>query len=195
MSLNHAILGFLRYGPQTGYDLKKVFDASIRHFWPAQQSQIYQSLGKLTEDGLIECEIIPQNDRPNRKLFHITETGQSELHRWLTAPLVERTLRVPLLIQVFFAGGLTDEEIIRLLEFKATEIRSILQRYESGSTSHPVHSKSHPKREQFFWYLTLDFGIDNTRQSLAWLESAIDRIRNKDYKKGIDGALTERTTQ
>jgi DNA-binding PadR family transcriptional regulator len=194
MSLNHAILGFLRYGPQTGYDLKKVFDTSVRHFWPAQQSQIYQSLGKLTESGFIECEVIPQTDRPNRKLFHITETGRSELHHWLTEPLVERTLRVPLLIQVFFAGGLTDEEIVRLLEFKATEIRSILQRYESGSTRHPVHSKSHPKRDQFFWYLTLDFGIDNARHSLAWLESAIDRIRNKDYEKGIDGALTERTS-
>ena len=83
MSLNHAILGFLRYGPQTGYDLKKVFDVSVRHFWPAQQSQIYQSLGKLTEDGLIECEVVPQTDRPNRKLFHITQEGQAELLRWL----------------------------------------------------------------------------------------------------------------
>jgi PadR family transcriptional regulator, regulatory protein AphA len=194
MSLNHAILGFLRYGPQTGYDLKKVFDVSVRHFWPAQQSQIYQSLGKLTEEGLIECEVISQDDRPNKKLFHITEDGRAELLRWLAAPIAGRPVRAQFLIQIFFAGCLSDSEILSLLEAKAAEIRGIIRHFETGETPHPSHSKSMPKREQFFWYLTLDFGIDNARQSLSWLERAIDRIRNKDYEKGIDGALTERTT-
>ena len=35
MSLKHAILGFLSLQPMTGYDLKKAFDQSVRHFWPA----------------------------------------------------------------------------------------------------------------------------------------------------------------
>ncbi|MGD0004493.1 MAG: PadR family transcriptional regulator, partial [Anaerolineaceae bacterium] len=40
MSLDYAILGFLSYKPFSGYDLKKVFDNSVRHFWYADQSQI-----------------------------------------------------------------------------------------------------------------------------------------------------------
>lgn len=193
MSLNHAILGFLRYGPQTGYDLKKVFDVSVRHFWPAQQSQIYQSLSKLTDEGLIECELIPQTDRPNRKLFHITKDGNTELLRWLAAPIAERPVRAQFLIQIFFAGCLSDSEILSLLESKATEIRRIIKHFETGETPHPTHAHDLPPREQFFWYLTLDFGIDSARQSLRWLEGAIERIRNKDYEKGIAGALIERT--
>ncbi len=51
MSLEFAILGFLNYHPYTGYDLKKIFDSSIRHFWPADQSQIYRTLTRLTEQG------------------------------------------------------------------------------------------------------------------------------------------------
>lgn len=192
MSLNHAILGFLRYGPQTGYDLKKIFDASVRHFWPAQQSQIYQSLSNLTEEGLIECEIVPQLERPNRKLFQLTDRGREELHRWLAAPLSEKPARVQFLIQLFFAGELTDTEILELLETKANEIRQIIHRFTAGEVPHPTHAQDLPAREQFFWYLTLDFGIENARQSLRWVEHAIDRIRNKDYEKGIAGALTER---
>ncbi|MCK5826880.1 PadR family transcriptional regulator [Candidatus Bipolaricaulota bacterium] len=192
MSLNYAILGFLRYGPRTGYDLKKVFDVSVSHFWPAQQSQIYQSLGKLTENGFVECEIIPQTDRPNRKLFHITQEGEVELHRWLAAPQAEKPMRAQLLIQIFFAGELSDEEILVLLESKAAEVRRIIDLFEQGETPHPTYSKDLPKREQFFWYLTLDFGIENARNSLRWLDGAIKRIRNKDYEKGIDGALIER---
>ena len=32
MSLAHAILGFLNYGSRTGYDLKRVFEASVRAY-------------------------------------------------------------------------------------------------------------------------------------------------------------------
>ncbi len=192
MSLNHAILGFLRYGPRTGYDLKKVFDASVQHFWPAQQSQIYQSLSKLMESGYVECELIPQEERPNRKLFCITDRGRAELHQWLADHLTERPSRAQFLVQLFFAGELSDDEVLELLEAKAEEIRQVLHRFTAGEVPHPIHANDLPAREQFFWYLTLDFGIENARQSLRWLENVITRVRHKDYEKGIAGALTER---
>ena len=58
MSLEYAILGFLNYRPLSGYDLKKVFDNSVRHFWPADQSQIYRTLARLAEQGYVEQEIV-----------------------------------------------------------------------------------------------------------------------------------------
>ncbi len=64
MSLEYAILGFLNYHPYTGYDLKKIFDTSVRHFWPADQSQIYRTLARLTEIGFAEMEKVPQNRPP-----------------------------------------------------------------------------------------------------------------------------------
>ena len=87
MSLSHAILGFLNHRPHSGYDLKKVFDASVRHFWPADQSQIYRTLSRMSQNGWTETEIIRQESRPDRKLYHITAAGRKELHRWLTTPL------------------------------------------------------------------------------------------------------------
>ena len=76
MSLEYAILGFLNYHPYSGYDLKKVFDNLVRHFWPADQSQIYRTLSNLIQTWLGEMEVIEQNDRPDRKVYSITETGQ-----------------------------------------------------------------------------------------------------------------------
>ena len=69
MSLKHAILGFLSYQPFSGYDLKKAFDRSVRHFWPANQSQIYRTLARITDQGWAEVEIIQQTDRPDRKEY------------------------------------------------------------------------------------------------------------------------------
>ena len=79
MSLEHAILGFLNYRPFSGYDLKKVFDSSVRHFWAADQSQIYRTLARMAKKGFAEQEIIEQTDRPTRKLYHITAEGRTEL--------------------------------------------------------------------------------------------------------------------
>ncbi|MBK7448579.1 MAG: PadR family transcriptional regulator [Anaerolineales bacterium] len=54
MSLKHAILGFLSFKPFSGYELKKAFDSSVQHFWPANQSQIYRTLAELEGGGFVE---------------------------------------------------------------------------------------------------------------------------------------------
>ena len=111
MSLEHAILGFLNYRQFSGYDLKKIFDTSVSHFWPADQSQIYRTLAKLSEYGWASVERVEQEKKPDRKEYLITEEGQKELAAWLLAPQTFGDHRSPQLIQVFFAGQLTDEQI------------------------------------------------------------------------------------
>ena len=93
MSLDYAILGFLNYAPLSGYDLKKVFDNSVQHFWPADQSQIYRTLTRLTERGLAEMDVIEQTERPDRKVYHITQAGRDELLQWLAGSTPERVSR------------------------------------------------------------------------------------------------------
>ena len=116
MSLKHAILGFLNYTPKTGYELKNVFDTSVQHFWPADQSQIYRTLTQLEKDGWVEKEIVVQENRPNRKVYSITDMGQQELYRWLVTPITQHDHRNAALIQVFFAGQLSNEEILEIFE-------------------------------------------------------------------------------
>ena len=116
MSLEHAILGFLNYKPLSGYDLKKTFDASVRHFWPADQSQIYRTLSRLQEEGKTSVEVVDQADRPDRKVYHITPAGKQELLRWLGSTLEVEPARSPQMIQVFFAANLPDEAILKLFE-------------------------------------------------------------------------------
>ncbi len=182
MSLAHAILGFLNYGPFSGYDLKKMFDVSVQHFWPADQSQIYRTLSRLEDKGWAEMEVIEQEDRPDRKEYHITKAGQEELSRWLTTPLHPREMRHPGLIQVFFAGQLSDEEILEIFERIAERLRKLLAGYakapqESAECRELVGSP----REEFFWMLTLDWGIHAARAQLEWLEGVIQKIKNKEH--------------
>jgi DNA-binding PadR family transcriptional regulator len=179
MSLEHAILGFLNYKPFSGYDLKKVFDVSVRHFWPADQSQIYRTLARLADRGWVELELVEQADRPDRKVYHITGDGRAELNRWLSMPLPFAHPRHAQLIQVFFSGQLSDGEILAMFEREAGHLRTILESYDQipGEAQPYVDMVGSP-RESFFWMLTLECGIEAFRAQLAWLESVMQRIKD-----------------
>jgi PadR family transcriptional regulator, regulatory protein AphA len=180
--LDHAILGFLQYLPFTGYELKKRFDTSIRHFWPADQSQIYRTLASLTKNGWADVEVIPQTNRPDRKVYTITPAGRDELHHWLLSPTPGFDTRSASLVQVFFAGQLSDEQILEKFEQEANGVRSLLELYRQlpdliQEYIEPIHSP----REKFFWMLTLEMGIRSMQTQLDWVESVIERIKKQDF--------------
>jgi PadR family transcriptional regulator AphA len=184
VSLEHAILGFLNYHPYSGYDLKKIFDSSVRHFWSADQSQIYRTLSRLEENGWALMEKVPQEDRPDRKVYHITESGREELRGWISGPPPMGESRSAPLIQVFFSGQLSDEEVLEKFEGYAAIMRAILSQYEQVTEQiGPFQEEITSPREHFFWLLTLENGIANMRANLAWAESVIARIKNGQVPK------------
>jgi PadR family transcriptional regulator, regulatory protein AphA len=184
MSLEYAILGFLSYKAFTGYELKKVFDHSVRHFWYADQSQIYRTLARLTGQGWAELEVVEQTERPDRKVYYITDKGRAELHRWLAGPIPAQENHSSPLIQIFFSGQLDDEEVLTKFQEAAVSIRSTLDRYNQV----PVQIADYVEmvdspRETFFWMLTLEMGIQSMQVQLEWVENVIQLIQDRGLPK------------
>lgn len=178
MSLEHAILGFLNYRPFSGYDLKKIFDTSVRHFWPADQSQIYRTLNRLTEKGWVKMEMIEQESRPDRKEYQITAAGLEALRHWLVTPLPFGDNRSAPLIQVFFAGQLSNQEIVEMFQRVADFIRVGLDGYEQIPQEMEAYSEYvNSPREFFFWMQTLEIGKMMARTNLKWIENVIAKIK------------------
>jgi PadR family transcriptional regulator, regulatory protein AphA len=179
MSLEYSILGFLNYQPYSGYNLKKIFDSTIHHFWSADQSQIYRTLIHLSDSGFIEMERVPQDDRPDKKVYRITDSGRMQLKNWLAGPVPDSNNRSSALVQVFFSAQLRDEEVLARFESYAEALRVILARYELiPSELTPYDEEIDSPRERFFWLLTLENGICSIRANLQWAESVIARIRS-----------------
>ena len=78
MSLKYALLGIIDTGnrPYSGYDIKKIFDSSMQFYWSATYTQIYRTLAQLHEAGLLNMEVIQQEDNPNKKVYTITSQGR-----------------------------------------------------------------------------------------------------------------------
>lgn len=177
MSLRHAILGFLSIGPMSGYDLKKVFDESVGHFWTADQAQIYRTLSRLIEEGLVEANRIEQEGRPDRKEHRLTDAGRVELDKWVIAPGESQPTREPFLIKVFFAGRLGPEQARQLLLDRIGEAEqqlAVLKEIASGVNQ--ALAGQAIDLDQQLRIATLDNGIRHTQAEIDWARALLDQI-------------------
>ena len=184
MSLEHAILGFLKDRPRTGYDLKTVFDMTVSHFWPADQSQIYRTLARLAENGWIKTEVVKQDQRLDRKIYHITPEGSEQLLRWLSTPVPAKTVRLPKMIQIFFAGFLPEDEKLECFErFVEYYRRSIAEMRALPEKGYAYRRKNPalPDKDLFFRMLPLEYGLRLAETSLEWGEDVVARLKRGDH--------------
>ncbi len=77
-SLDLALLGLIAEVPGvSGYDIMKIFDLSMAHYWHAHPTQIYPTLDRMEEFGLIKRRNVVQRNRPNKRLYTITLVGRA----------------------------------------------------------------------------------------------------------------------
>jgi DNA-binding PadR family transcriptional regulator len=116
--LKYLLLALLGDGPRHGYDLKGVFDELLGATWPLNIAQIYNALAKLEDEGMVSCEVVPQENVPNRKVYSLTAAGRRELEQWTHEP-VEGPVRLrdemffKVLVGVELPGGAPLELIAR----------------------------------------------------------------------------------
>lgn len=119
MALRHAVLAALLDGEYSGYQLAKAFDLGVANFWHALPQQLYLELTRLEKDGLIAGRQIVQENRPNKRLFSVTEEGVSELERFAATPAKPSFIRDDLMVQVQASDALDTATVIAQLDERA----------------------------------------------------------------------------
>jgi DNA-binding PadR family transcriptional regulator len=113
--LKYLLLALLAARPRHGYELKGDFEQLLGGTWLLNIGQIYLTLGRLEEDGLIVAEVVHQELLPDRKVFALTEIGRKELVRWTEEGAGEATkVREELYFKVL-AQGLSGGDIEALI--------------------------------------------------------------------------------
>jgi PadR family transcriptional regulator, regulatory protein AphA len=114
MSLSYVLLGLLDKGPLNGYAIKAIFDGSIAFVWQAELSQIYRELEALEKKGFLASSIEMQQDRPNKRVYRITEPGRTRFREWLSE--VPETFAMPkrdeFMLRLLF-GSTAGEEVVK----------------------------------------------------------------------------------
>lgn len=171
MALAHAILACLVERPCSGYDLAKQFDSSVGYFWSASHQQIYRELSKLEEQGWI-TQTIPQSERPNKKLYCITNKGDEQLRTWIASPCEPMAIKDDLLVKIFAGYVASSGTVLAEIERHREAHLKRLSAYKELEQQHFQNPQTLPIAAKF-QYLTLLKGISYETDWLAWCDQAM----------------------
>lgn len=175
-TLRYIILGLLWAHPMSGYDIKQAFDRALASYWNAGNSQIYTTLKNLSQAGLVESEIIVQTTRPNRKVYRLTQNGQSELERWLQEDVPDRFTKDEFLTKLFFCGETSDEITLHHLHAHRESLREQLAQMEWARQQYASRPSRRPRLLEYqmlvreYKEAVLKAGLEVTERAIARLE-------------------------
>ncbi|MEN6553831.1 MAG: PadR family transcriptional regulator [Methanobacterium sp.] len=187
MSLSNAILGLLTYRPLTGYGLKKIFDKSISHVWAASLSQIYRELSALEKKGYVQSTIKKQEDRPDKKIYNITEEGKNAFQEWLKdfSGTFSSTKRDEFMLKIFFGSKLEKEQLItefnQFILQKKEYLKSLKEIEKNFGRYRHEFTVDIPEKEEIFWNFTIKRGIMNLETAIKWAEECIGELKSYEY--------------
>jgi DNA-binding PadR family transcriptional regulator len=167
VGIRHFILGLLASQPMSGYDVKRLFG---RFRWLIGRSSfgnIYPALHSLLDKGLVTMDVIPNPDRPPRKVYHINEKGRQVLDQWNGKPLASDASLKAFVMRLLLSGNLDHEELIAYLEQRRAEVaeqRDALQEL-TGQASDDLGRK-----------LALEYGLALSGKEIDWLDQTLEAL-------------------
>lgn len=186
MSLRYAVLGLLNFSAMNGYDLNKMFEDSIGHFWHASMSQIYRELGSLEDDGFLTSEVIQQQEKPNKRMYQITPEGRAAFERWLKdfpgSPV--KNTRDEFSLRLFFGGSMERRDLIR--EFERFKHQKKLNLEEVSAllllTGEYARKLALFGNEELYWTFILRRARLNLEAAIAWADECINELNISEEK-------------
>lgn len=106
LTIEHALLGFVRQQPMYGYEIHQrlLASAELGLVWSIKQSLLYAHLARLEEEGLLRSALEPRGLKPARKMLHLTPAGEIAFLAWVRSPVEHgREVRLEFLAKLYFA--------------------------------------------------------------------------------------------
>ena len=181
-TLGYALLGALAREPLSGYDLARQMKVPVGFFWSAQRSQIYPELARLEKQRLVTHQRIEQQDRPDKKVYSITEAGLAALKQWVTKP-AETPPRSEFILKAYSLWLADPEQALAFLRERERRHAEQLAAYEEARARLEREAGAELERidsPQFASYAVLQAGIEYARWSANWCRWVAERFERAD---------------
>ena len=162
-----------------------MFKDSLNSFWHAQLSQIYRELNRMEEKGWVTSRSIIQNNRPNRRVYSITEDGRNAFNEWMNenndySALFENP-HDPLLMRVFFGANSPAVTLERLKSCRDMCIAGLEERAQNIQTNISNYKSTilDSEEDSLYWQMTLDFGISQAKATVNWAQDCIEKLEKE----------------
>jgi len=163
-----ALLGFLLYGPQHGYQIHQMVSTpgGLGLIWRIKQSQLYALLAKLEQDGYIFGKLETQDAaRPPRRVFQLTTSGKVVFREWLRTPVrAPHLMRQEFMAKYYFARQGGKEQTRLLLDTQRATCRQWLETFKAKKA----------QSSSFNWQI-YQYRAGQIEAMLAWLDACLEK--------------------
>ena len=166
LALEFILLDLVDQKPRHGYEIYKelIRLEGIGLIWRLNQSQLYALLEKLETQGLLEGQVLPGDNRPDRREFTLSPLGKTRLEEWADLPVEsQRFMRQEFMAKLHHVYRLDpDTRTTRLIDRqKANCLRwetALLLEMENTLPGHE------------FTCAVLDYRLKQVRATRDWLD-------------------------
>jgi PadR family transcriptional regulator AphA len=168
ISFRHFALGLLNQQPMSGYDIKRLLKGLGWLVDSPSFGNIYSTLHALLQDGLVTVEVVPQQNKPPRKIYSIADAGKRVLKEWTDQPVSSSSSLKAFVMRLVLAGSFSQASLIAHLQ----------QRYAQVSAHHSALQQAAKAlgAEADLQRLALDYGMALAASELAWLDGIVNRL-------------------
>jgi DNA-binding PadR family transcriptional regulator len=168
-------LGLLRsFGPQHGYQIKKVIAERLADFTDVKLPTIYYHLQRLEEEGLVGGERDQSANRPEKTVYAITRKGEAAFER-----LLDEALRsgyrpsFALDAALFFSGGRPTSELESAL---ASHVDGLKARLRALAAHRAERLRTIPAPGRLAASLIFSHHEHHYQAELRWAEKALAQL-------------------
>jgi DNA-binding PadR family transcriptional regulator len=181
MSVRYAILGLLAQQPRHGYDLRAAFEALVggQDVWEVKPAQIYNTLARLEEGGLVREDSVLQDGGPEKHIYSLTAQGQAELATWYGTGVAGEHQRDEFFVKLMLSLATGEVDPYRVIQAQRSRLYQELHDLTSRRNA------ANPRTELAQIFL-LDKTIMHVEADLRWLdliEGRLDDIRRQPMPK------------
>lgn len=171
MEREMLLLGLLRNGEMHGYQLNDYIERTLSFCADVKKATAYFLLDKMEGRGWVTVTEQREGNRPPRKVYHLTPSGEVEFQRLLRENLATfSSARSAADIGLAFLGALDPGEARQLLQQRRAALSTDLD----GIRAAPQHGSG--------VQLLINHQINYLDSELRWLDETIASLGNKTPK-------------
>jgi DNA-binding PadR family transcriptional regulator len=179
ISPEYVLLGFLYDHPSHGYELNKRLADELGYIWRVSQSQTYNILNRLEQQGYITSTEVGQEKLPPRQLLSLTDAGLQRFNTWLETPsrCSVHAIRVEFTTRLYFIHRYRPSQTEKTISIQFKQVLEGINNLRKARAS--------LADDQVFIRLALDMRIRLLGSILAWLDECQQAISTT-HSNGLD---------
>ena len=167
--VRQPLLALLAKEPAHGYELKLALEQTFGQAYPSPNiGQIYVTLKRLEQDGLVRSEDVEQTTRPNKRVYELTAAGREALRAWVDEPSDGPRVRDEFFTKLILApmAGLADR----------MELMNSQRRHYLGIMRNLIELQAETDPADTTARLLMEGAVLHLQADLDWLERCQEEL-------------------